>query len=236
MDFSANALLAIGASPLMSYCIDEMNEFVQNANALVVNIGCLDSQQIEAMKVAVIAAKKYSKPWVLDPVGIGASTIRRRTCEELISIEKPTVIRGNASEIVTICSQKSSSKGVDALEDSKNAVRCAQKFSQELGSIFSISGTTDYIVSGEKVAMIHNGHFLMSKVTAMGCSASALTGAFVAVDSDAFVAAQNAMALMGVAGEQAMKKSAGTGTLRLHFIDELSSFSAETYSNIVRYE
>lgn len=236
MDFSANALLAIGASPLMSFCPEEMDEIVRNANALVVNVGCLDNQQIEAMKIAVISAKKYDKPWILDPVGIGVSGIRRKICEDLISIEKPIVIRGNASEIATISHQKVSSHGVDSLEESHNVVAVAQQFSLKTGSVISISGETDCIIAGEQVAMIKNGHYLMSKVTAMGCTASAITGAFVAVDDDAFTAAQNAMALMGVAGELAMKKSNGTGSLRMNFLDELTSFSAETYSNLVCYE
>ncbi len=236
MDFSANTLLAIGASPLMSFCPEEMGEIVQNANALVVNIGCIDSQQIEAMRIAVASAKKYGKPWILDPVGIGVSGIRRKICEDLMSIEKPIVIRGNASEIATISQQKVSSHGVDSLEDSHNVVAVAQQFSQKTGSVISISGETDYVIAGEQVAMIKNGHWLMSKVTAMGCSASAITAAFVAVDDDAITAALNAMALMGVAGELAMKKSNGTGSLRVNFLDELSSFSAETYSKLVRYE
>lgn len=236
MDFSANALLAIGASPLMSFCPEEMEEIVKNANALVVNIGCLDLQQIEAMKIAVSSAKKYGKQWILDPVGIGVSELRMCVCDELISIFAPTVIRGNASEILTLTKQKISSHGVDSLEKSKNVIATAQDFSRKLGSVISVSGEIDYIIDADNIAMIGNGHYLMSKVTAMGCTASALTGAFLAIDSDAFVASQNAMALMGVAGEEAMKKSSGTGSLRLHFLDELTSFSAETYSKLVRYE
>lgn len=224
MNIAANGLLAIGASPLMSFCKEEMEEIVSIARALVINIGCLDLNEIEGMKAAAAAACKTGTPWVLDPVGAGASKIRTDTSLSLIENFHPTIIRGNASEIMCLAGAKILSHGVDSSNSSSDAHEAAQLLAKESGAVVSVSGAVDYITDGSRESTISNGSPLMSKVTAMGCTASAITGAFAAVNKDPFFAALNAMAIMGIAGEKAAKRSAGTGSLAMNFIDELNNF------------
>lgn len=234
MNIAANALLAIGASPLMSFCEEEMEEIVSICSALTVNIGCLDSNQIAGMRAAAATAHRLGKPWVLDPVGAGASTLRTQTCMELIREYKPSIIRGNASEIMCLAGEEVKSRGVDSSASSSSAVEAAKSLSLSTGAVVSVSGETDYITDGTRVGTIANGSPLMPKVTALGCTATAVTGAFAAVSSDFFHAALNAMALMGIAGEAAAKDCPGTGTLALRFIDQLSSIDPEAAAKLIR--
>lgn len=234
MEINANALLAIGASPLMSFAPEEMDEIVKISSALVINIGCLDRHEIEGMKAAAAAAVKYGKPWVLDPVGAGASTLRTQTALELIRDYHPTVIRGNASEIMVLAGSEIVSKGVDSTNASSDAVEGAKALAASTGAVVSISGAVDYVTDGQRVETIANGDPIMSRVTAMGCTASAVTGAFVAVSATPFEGALNAMAVMGIAGETAAAKAKGTGSMGVEFMDALSTFDAETASSLIR--
>lgn len=236
MNFTANALLAVGASPLMSFCEEEMDEIVRISSALVINIGCLDRNEIRAMHAAAAAAQKYGKPWILDPVGAGASQIRMKTAQDLIAY-KPSVIRGNASEIACLAALQApvESRGVDTSVSSSAVVESAIHLARTTGAVVSMSGPTDYITDGERVESIQNGDAIMSKVTVMGCTASALTGAFIAVEQDVFAAALNTMALMGVAGDIAAAQSGGaTGTFAVRFMDALSLFDAEQSASLIR--
>ena len=235
MNIAANVLLAAGASPLMSFCPEEMDEIVAISSALVINIGCLDRHEIEGMKAAAAAAHRLSKPWVLDPVGAGASNIRTQTALELIREYHPTVIRGNASEIMCIAGQTIKSRGVDSSASSSDAVEAAKALAKETGAIVSVSGATDYITDRERVETITNGHPAMGRITAMGCSASALTGAFVAASSDPFTGALNCMAVMGVAGDIAAGKGyRGTGSFQVDFLDALSTMNAAEAAEMIR--
>lgn len=234
MEISANALLAIGASPLMSSEPEEMEEIVSLASALVINLGCLEKKQIEAMEIAASAAMKQGKPWVLDPVGAGASRLRTDTALHLLSRIRPSVVRGNASEIMALAGVSSRPHGVDSADESLEALEHAKVIAEKYGTIVSVSGPTDYITDGESVVSIKNGSPLMPSVTAMGCTASALTAAFLAVDKNALSAASCAMALMGVAGEKAASESDGPGSLRVKFIDTLYNLDPETAAGMIR--
>lgn len=234
MGINANALLAIGASPLMSFCPEEMEEIVSISSALVVNIGCLDRHEIEGMKIAAATADRLGKPWVLDPVGAGASRIRTETSLTLIRDSHPTVIRGNASEIMCLAGQQIKSRGVDTSALSSDAVESAKALALASGAIVSVSGPVDYITDGVRVEKIGNGHPLMARITAMGCTASVVTGAFIAVGEDRLLAARNAMAVMGIAGERAAARAAGTGSMEMHFIDELSTYDPADYAKAIK--
>lgn len=234
MNIAANGLLAIGASPLMSFCEEEMEEIVTISSALVINIGCLDRNEIAGMRAAAQTASRLGKPWVLDPVGAGASRLRTETALSLIREFHPTIIRGNASEIMCLAGEQIVSRGVDSSNDSNDAADAARSLAECTGAVVSVSGAVDYVTDGKRVGTISNGSPMMSKVTAMGCTASAITGAFAAVDGDTFHAALNAMALMGVAGELAAAGSRGTGSLAMNFIDELSNFDAQQASRLIR--
>lgn len=219
MNFAANALLAIGASPLMSFYPLEMEDLVKACDALVINIGCLDAQQIEAMRLAAATASRLGRPWVLDPVGAGVSGARAELCRELTGLG-PSVIRGNASEISFLAgADEHGSRGVDSTVESRDAVEAARILARSSGAVVSMSGATDYITDGTRLETVTDGDPIMPRVTAMGCTASSITGAFLAVDPDSFDAALNAMRLMGKAGKKAAGMAAGTGSFAVRFID-----------------
>lgn len=221
MNFGANALLAIGASPIMSFYDKEMEDLVGIADALVINIGCLDDAQIAGMRVAAAAAQRLGKPWVLDPVGVGASAARTETAVELITKYHPTIVRCNASEIMVLHGTACKTRGVDSAEPVEKARACAREFAAQHGCVVAVSGAVDYITDGVREAHCDKGSPLMAKVTTMGCCASAVCAAFAAV-LPPFEAAAGAMELMGTAGEAAASCSRGTGSLAVNFIDELS--------------
>jgi len=236
MNFAANALLAAGASPIMSFCPDEMIDIVSASDTVAINIGCLDSQLVKAAKIAAATAKEAGKPWVLDPVGVGFSELRTRVSMDLTFNYGPTVIRGNASEIIALAeamgcgSPISRPHGVDAAAEVELAVESGEMLAIKSGATVSISGSTDYIIKvGAGVETVGNGSSLMPRVTSMGCVATALTAAFLAVNTDSFRAALHAMAMMGLCGESAARGSSrnepALGSFAVRFIDELSKFN-----------
>ena len=221
MNNSANALLAVGASPVMSHWTQEMEEMVSIAGALVLNIGTLDENWLEGMRVAGVAASRRGIPIVLDPVGAGATSARTTASLELIELCHPTVIRGNASEIMALVDASVKSKGVDSSAQSGDAVEAARKLALETGAVVVISGATDYITDGTVLHTVEGGDEIMTAVTGMGCTSTALVGAFAAVVEDPLVAATAAMAVMSLAGERAAARSRGNGSMQVNFLDEL---------------
>ncbi len=221
MNNTANALLAIGASPVMAHAEDEVADMVSLASALVINIGTLSEKWVNAMLIAGKAALQKGIPVIFDPVGVGATPYRNETADQILAQCKPTVIRGNASEIMALVKEKINTKGVDSTTASNQAVASAQKLALETGAIVSVSGAEDYITDGHQVNIIKNGSPIMPRITGMGCTASAITGAFAAVNSNTLEAATHAMAVMGVTGELAAAQSKGPGSLQMHFIDQL---------------
>ncbi len=235
MNIAANALLAIGASPLMSWCEEEMEEIVTEASGLVINTGCLDKVLVAGSRIAAATASRLGKPWVLDPVGAGASRFRAESTLALIRDFHPDIIRGNASEISFLAGKTGvagvnevagcSGKGADSTISSDSAVRMAMKLATDAGCVVSMSGATDYVTDGARLIEIRGGSQMMTSVTAMGCTASALTGAFASVNPDLLEAAAETMQLMAICGEKAAGRSSGTGSFAVNFLDELSNYS-----------
>jgi len=237
MNNTANALLAAGASPIMAHAHPEVADMVAICSATVVNIGTLDEYWVESMVQAAAKASQINKPWVLDPVGVGATNFRNTTAAQLL-VFKPTVIRGNASEIMALANVSlSKTKGVDSLHQSTEAITAAQWLNQTTGSVVCVSGAVDVIVSGNRQIHLKNGHPLMQQVTGLGCTASALIGAFVGNDpSDAFVATAAAMALLSIAGEIAQTQSAGPGSLQVNLLDKLHNLTHEEFYHHLKLE
>ncbi len=233
MNFNANALLAIGASPVMAHAKEEVADMTRIAGALVINIGTLDEQWVEGFFAAGLSMRALGRPIVLDPVGSGATPYRTAISKRLIAECQPTIIRGNGSEIMSLVDADVLSKGVDSSVSSDRALEAAKILARESGAVVVISGATDYITDGERVETICNGSTMMTAVTAMGCTATAIIGAFAAVCSSPFDAALYAMALMGVAGEQAAQMSAAPASLQLHFIDTLYTMSGDDLAHSV---
>lgn len=234
MNNTANAILAIGASPIMAHAKSEVEEMVNISHALVINIGTLDEYWEETMLIAIKKANKLNKPWILDPVGAGATSYRDSVLSKIISLN-PTVIRGNASEIITLSkTSKTITKGVDSTVKSNEAVEAAKILVQNHKSIVCISGETDIIISENQEIHLKNGHPMMTKVTGLGCTATALIGAFIGVIENKTEAVVSAMSLLGVVGEIAAKQSAGPGSLQLNIIDKLYSITEEEFSTHVK--
>jgi hydroxyethylthiazole kinase len=221
MNLTANALLAAGASPVMAHAAEEVEDMVNIASALVINIGTLSEPWVASMSKAARQAKKKGIPIIYDPVGAGAPPYRTRTIHELIVAVPPAILRGNASEIMAVAGNSTKTKGVDSAAATDMALDSARNLSTQLNCVVCVSGETDYIIHNKYLAMIKNGHAMMPKVTGLGCTASALCGAFAAVNPDYFIATVSAMAVMGIAGEIAAEKAAGPGSLQVEFLDAL---------------
>ena len=226
MNNSANALLAIGASPVMTHWAEEIKSMVAIADALVINIGTLDNILINSAKIAGAEAHRICTPIIFDPVGAGATKQRTQASWEIINHCKPTVIRGNASEIMALVDADVKSKGVDSNALSSDALESAKSLAIKTGAVVVISGTTDYITNGSDVHIVDGGDIIMTKVTGMGCTATAIIGAFAAIEKDPMIAATAAMASMSLAGERAASKAYGNGSMQMHFLDELYNLNS----------
>ncbi|WP_457552855.1 hydroxyethylthiazole kinase [Desulfobacula sp.] len=225
MNTTANALLAIGASPVMAHALPEVEEMAGIAGALVINIGTLSDAWIEAMFKAAKKAEQRQIPIIIDPVGVGATQYRTRTARELIQASAPSIIRGNGSEIIALCGQEQKTKGVDSTSESDQAIDSAKALVNEFDCVVCITGKIDYIVSGTGIIQVENGHAMMPRVTGLGCTATALCGAFSAINQNYDMAAAHAMAVMGIAGEMAAQNAKGPGSLQVNFIDALYQLS-----------
>jgi hydroxyethylthiazole kinase len=232
MNSTANALLAVGASPVMAHAAEEVEELVAVSGALVVNLGTLSPAWVASMRLAVTRARALDKPWVLDPVGTGATSLRTSVAQELSQMG-PAVVRANASEVLAMAKRsRGTTKGVDSTASSATALVAGKQLAQSLKTVVVISGMVDYVTDGERVLEVYNGHPLMTRVTGLGCTASALVGAFLAVQRDAVLASVSAMAVLGVAGEVAARKSPGPGSLQLHLLDALHTFDDKALSRV----
>jgi hydroxyethylthiazole kinase len=235
MNTTANALLSVGASPIMAHSHPEMDDLVSISGALVINIGTLDEYWVKSMHLAIARANQLKKPWVLDPVGAGASAYRNEVLESLIQL-RPAVIRGNASEIMALAKKHATTRGVDSTNQSVEAIEAAHILNSRFGSTVCISGATDIIIDQKQTIRISNGHAMMTRVTGLGCTATALTGAFVAVQPLLAEATASAMALLGVAGELAAERSNGPGSLQVNILDVLHTLSQEAFSARVKVD
>ena len=236
MNSTANALLAIGASPVMAHAEDEVEEMVDIAGALVINIGTLSKKWVKSMHKAAARARKRNIPVIVDPVGAGATRYRTETARGLIGQAPPAIIRGNASEIMALPDRGGRTKGVDSTASSDHALAAARELSAKHGSVVCVSGVTDYIIDGRDTTLIRNGHPLMPRVTGLGCTASALCGAFAAVQESCALAAAQAMAVMGIAGEIAAAQAAGPGSLQVGFLDALYRLTEEDIARRLKAE
>jgi len=236
MNTTANALLSIGASPVMAHAVDEVEEMTGLASALVLNIGTLSGPWIEAMFKAAGAARRKKIPVVLDPVGAGATGLRTETARRLVVEGRPSIIRGNGSEILALVEARGETKGVDSRHGAEAALDAAREISRAHGCAVSISGPVDVIVQDGDVIRVANGHPMMPRVTGLGCTATALTGAFAAVNPVPLRAAAHAMAVMGIAGEMAAEKASGPGSFQMRFLDALFVLDEEAIASRLRVE
>lgn len=227
MNDTANVLLALGASPVMAHAMEEVREMVAYAGALVLNIGTLDESWIEAMLAAGEEANARRIPVVLDPVGAGATRFRTAATERIRSAVKVAVVRGNAAELASIAGMEAKIRGVDSV--ASGAPDAAARLAAiRFGGAAVVSGVVDYVADANRAAEVRNGHPLMGRITGSGCMATAIVGAFLAVEPDPFLAGIEAVIAFGIAGEVAAERSAGPGTFRQQLIDAVAALDETT--------
>jgi len=227
MNYTANALLAMGASPVMAHAQNEVEDMVAFAGALVLNIGTLTDDWVSSMIKAGKKASQLGTPIVLDPVGSGATPLRTNSARNIITQTKIKVIRGNASEILSLRDKNSKTKGVDSIHSVDEAAAAARNLADELHTTLAITGPVDLITDGTRVLRVSNGHPLMGYVTGTGCTATATIGAFLAVDNDAVSAAATALSFFGLAGEVAARTASAPGTFMVQMLDALYTITPE---------
>jgi hydroxyethylthiazole kinase len=229
MNETANATLALGALPVMAHAREEVEEMVALAGALVINIGTLSPQWVEAMLAAGRAANARGIPVVVDPVGAGATSYRTETARRLLDELDVTVLRGNAGEIATLVGVQAEVRGVESLGVGGEPAELAREAARTLGTVASVTGPVDHVSDGARVLAVANGHELLGSVTGTGCMSSALTGCFLAAKPDAPVeAAAEALAAFGVAGEEAAREASGPGSFHVNLYDALAGLDPET--------
>ena len=236
MNYTANALLAMGASPVMAHAENEVEEMVSLAGALVLNIGTLTQSWIDAMIKAGRKATEMNTPIVLDPVGAGATSFRTKSAGNIIDQTRVSVIRGNASEILSLRRAGSKTKGVDAVHSVDEAAETAEILARELQATLAITGPIDLVTDGETTIRVSNGHPLMGYVTGTGCTATSIIGAFLAVASDPVSATAAALAFFGLAGEKAGEKATAPGRFKSAVIDALYTITPDDLEQGARIE
>jgi hydroxyethylthiazole kinase len=221
MNETANATLALGALPVMAHAVQEVEEMASAASALVLNIGTLSDDWVEAMLLAGHAANGAGVPIVLDPVGAGATAYRTETARNLAEELELAVVRGNYAELATLAGHEAEIRGVEALGGGGEP-ELAREAARALGCVAAVTGPIDHVSDGERVFSIANGHELLATVTGTGCMSTAVTGCFVAVrPDDPLEAAAEALVAFGVAGEDAAKKAKKPGSFHVALYDAL---------------
>lgn len=236
MNDSANITIAIGASPIMSFAHGEMEELVSVASTLLINIGTLDEYIIQAMMLALDAAKKNKVPILLDPVGSGATKLRTTTATTIVN-EGVDVVKGNQGEILSLLGKEGVVKGVDSkAEMDIEDIEVVREVSQKIGSVVVATGKEDFITDGKKVYIMQNGTDMLGKITASGCMLGSVIASFMAVQKDYLMAAIEGLACYNIAGELAAEKSEGSGSFRQNLIDEIFNITAEKVVDRIKLE
>ena len=236
MNETANATLALGALPVMAHAPEEVEEMVGLAGALVLNIGTLSSQWVDAMLSAGGAANDRDVPVVLDPVGAGATRFRTETALRILERVDVAVLRGNAGEIATLAGIGAEVRGVESIGADSSPAELARKAAAALDVVASVTGPIDHVSDGERVVAVENGHPLLASITGTGCMSSAVTGAFLAVNREQPLdAAAEALAAFGVAGENAAPGAKGPGSFHVNLYDALAALDPAALDERARF-
>ena len=243
----ANVLLAAGGSPIMSDDADDVEDITSICGGLNINIGTLNKNTIPSMFLAGRKANELGHIVLLDPVGAGASRLRTDTANRLMREVRFDAVRGNISEIKTLCTGSGTTKGVDA--DAVDAVTEAnlddgvalvKAFARQAGCIIAVTGAIDLVSDGERCWCIRNGRAEMSRITGTGCQLSALMTAFLVANPDRKLeAAAAAVCTMGLAGEIAwanMQPGDGNSTYRSRIIDAIFNMTGDALEKGAKYE
>lgn len=230
--FTANGLLALGASPFMAYAHEEVADVAKMSGAVVLNIGTLDEKVVEAVRLAGQSANSNNVPVVLDPVGAGATAYRTETVQMLVRELRLTVLRGNVAEVANVIGERWSIKGVDAGQGEGDRIGIAQRAAQKLGCVVVITGREDVITDGQTTFLTNNGHVLLTQVTGAGCLLSSIIGAFAAIakpGDDLLSSVVEALVFYGVAAEIAAERIAdlGPGSFQIELLNQLAQVTPD---------
>jgi len=235
MNETANATLALGALPVMAHAREEVEEMVGLASALVLNIGTLSEQWIEAMLLAGGGASARGIPVILDPVGAGATAYRTDSARRILGEVRVTVLRGNPGEVATLVGTDAEVRGVESMASGLESAELAREAGRKLGLVASVTGPVDHVSDGKRALAVANGHPLLAAVTGTGCISSALTGCFLAAKpEEPLEAAAEALAALGVAAEDAADGAAGPGTFHARLYDALAALDPDTLDGRAR--
>jgi hydroxyethylthiazole kinase len=223
----ANVLRAIGARPIMAVAVEEVEEIVSRADALVLNLGTPTPERVTAMVSAGRQANSLGKPVVFDPVGVTASRFRSDSARRILSELRLAVIKGNRAEIGRLAGMEGELRGLDAVAGPADLLAAANTLSRQRGTVVAVSGEQDLVVGNGQALMVENGHPLMGRVTGTGCMLGAVVAAFTAVETDVMVATVAAVACFDLAGEHAGHRVVGPGGFKLALIDSLHALTAE---------
>ncbi len=223
-EITADVLLAAGASPAMIIDEHESSDFAAIADCLLINVGTLTDSRNEAMRLAIFSAKKHSKPWVLDPVASGLLPWRDERIAQFLALG-PTVVRGNASEILNLAGQGKGGHGVDSIDDSRQALNAAEEVANRYRCIVAVTGETDFVTDGKKTLGVSGGDVMAPLVVGTGCSLSALVAAFCAKNPDPLEATAAALKMAKLASEIAASQCQGPGSFHPAYLDALYSIA-----------
>lgn len=218
--FTANVLLALGASPAMVIEAEEAEQFAKIADALLINVGTLTALRAQSMRRAIESAVAADKPWTLDPVAVGALSFRTHFCQQILRL-KPAAIRGNASEILALAGMSAGGRGVDTTDSAATALPAAQALARQTNAIVAVTGEVDYITDGQRTRTVPGGDPLMTRVVGTGCALSAVVAASCSLPGDRLDNVAAACGMMKRAGTLAGQQSRGPGSFAAAFIDAL---------------
>lgn len=226
-NLTANVTLAIGASPVMAYALGEVADMARLAQALVLNMGTLTEEVVEAMLLAGRAANEARIPVIFDPVGAGATPLRTATAQKIIKELHIDILRGNASEIACVGGLGGHTRGVDASGTLAQVGEMTRQVARNLDTVVVVTGATDYISDGQRLIAVDNGHPMLTLVTGTGCSATSVIAAFRAVEADGVGASAAALAYYGLAAEKAAEACRGPASFEVALLDTLYNLQGE---------
>ncbi|AGB49786.1 hydroxyethylthiazole kinase [Methanomethylovorans hollandica DSM 15978] len=232
----ANITRAFGALPVMAHAPEECADMTRISSALVLNIGTLTNELIDAMILSAKAANEKKIPVVLDAVGVGATKFRDYMAAKIIDSVNIDIIKGNYSEIAKLAGEKAQTKGVETTSINADPRKIAQELATSKSCIVVMTGKEDIISNGKKIFVVRNGHELMGSIVGTGCMAASVIGSFAAVNPDHFDAAKDALCYFGIAGELAAEVSRGPGSFKVNLYDEAFSLSDENAEKMLNFE
>lgn len=224
---TAAAIAAVGGVQMTLHAPEEARQAAAVAHALAVNVGTPDTAWLEATRAALDVAAGQGTPWLLDPVAAGLSDYRTAIMRELLRLQ-PTVVKGNASEILALAGTVSSGRAADSIHAVDQAIEAAARMAEEHGCIVAVTGAEDLVTDGRRIVRLGNGRALMGRMIGSGCMLSAVIACCLAVADDPYDAVQAAIAHFTVAGEIAVEQANGPGTLKPLLIDALYNLGEDT--------